>query len=193
MDTGGVYRRAALAAAAVADLAQEGRVQYSEHRNPRVAVVNPEPTDRPALDAVLDSLAKRPRRLSMILGMPGGNLTTAAGRALAEEGVLREKGRLLIGPAFPTVDGEPEARLRSRLRGVLDGAIHPEFEDAAVLAILQGAGVAFSVLKAERGDRTRPELRRLIASIVEDFPLAVSLRTAMKNHIATAASAGASA
>lgn len=192
LDRGGMYRRAALAAAAVADLAAEGRVEASERRNPRIAVVDPTPTGQLALDAVLETLAKRPRSLSSLLMMPGANLAGAAGRALVDEGVLRERPRVIIGPAFPTEDSGPERRLRDRIRDLLDGIVRPPtFEDAALLAILQGAGVAFGVLKNERGGRTRPELRRLIGEIVEQFPLAVSLRTAMKNYAASTAATAA--
>lgn len=190
LDRGGMYRKAALAAGAVVDLVTSGRVEVSERRNPRLTVTSPTPTGHAAVDTVLESLAKRPRSLSSILNMPGGNLAHAAGRSLTEEGVVSERARLLIGPAFPTLDGEPERALRSRIQGILDGIVRPPtLEDAALLAILQGAGVAFGVLAEERGGRTRPELRRVLNEIVEGFPLAVAIRTGMKNYASSAAAA----
>lgn len=194
LDRGGMYRKPALAAAAVADLAADGRVEVSEQRNPLISALDPTPTGQPVLDAILSKVEKRGRKLSSLLIMPGANLVHAEGQALAAEGVVSEKARVLIGPAFPTEDPGPEREVRQRIADLLDGLVRPPtLQDAAVLAILQGANVAFGVLKDERGQRTRPELRKLIDEIVEEFPLAVRLRKAMKDYAASGTAAAASA
>lgn len=193
IDRGGVHRKAAIAGAAVVDLLAERRVEVSERRNPLVTVVNPAPIGHAAVDTVLASLAKRPRKLSSILMMPGGNVAAATGRELVDEGVLEERSRMLIGPAFPTINPGPEQHLRDRIRTILNGTgPRPELADAALLALFQGAGVAYGVLREERGARTRAELRQDIDHIVEEFPFAVSLRTVMKNYVASASAAASS-
>ena len=78
---------------------------------------------------------------------------------------VEEKRMLGFVPTkYPVLDPEPERRIRERLRVVLQGGT-PRPEDATLLAILQGLGVAPKVLDEERGTLGRKDLKRRITEV----------------------------
>jgi hypothetical protein len=91
--------------------------------------------------------------------------------ALATAGVIdiEEKRALGLVPArYPVRDPEPERRVREQLRTVLAGGT-PRTEDATLLAILQGLGIAPKILADERGTLGRRELKRRIKDVSSDI------------------------
>jgi hypothetical protein len=86
-------------------------------------------------------------------------------------------------------DPEPEHRLREQLRTVLAGGT-PRVEDATLLAILQGLGIAPKVLADERGTLGRRELKRRIEEVSTEVQAGEAVAravAAMNTAIMTAA------
>jgi hypothetical protein len=160
-----------IAAAVITDLVLAERITLSEDKDPRMSVLVPGPVGHPALDAAMARLEQRDgKKLSSLV--TDGRLAVEAevADALAAAGIvgIEEKRALGLVPAkYPVVDPEPERRTRERLRVVLAGGT-PRTEDATLLAILQGLGIASTVLKDEKGALGRRDLARRIEEVAAE-------------------------
>ena len=143
-----------LAAAVITDLALAERVALSDDKDPRLTVLVPGAVGHPALDAAMQRLEQRDgKKLSSLVTDRKVAVEREVAGVLAAAGVITvvEKRALgLVPEAYPVVNGEPERRLREQLRTVLMGGT-PRTEDATLLTILQGLGIAKKVLDEERG------------------------------------------
>ena len=157
-----------IAAAIITDLVLAERITLSDDKDPRVSVLRPGAESHPALDAAMGRLEQREgKKLSSLVTDRRLAVEKEVAASLAAAGVIaiEEKRALGLVPAkYPVLDPEPERRVREQLRVVLQGGT-PRPEDAALLAILQGLGVAPKVLKDERGTLGRRDLKRRIAEV----------------------------
>lgn len=182
-----------LAAAVVTDLVLAGRVTLSDDKDPRMSVLQPGPVGHPALDAAMSRLEQRDgKKLSSLVTDRRVAAEKELASALAAAGVIgvEEKRALGLVPArYPVRDPEPERRLREQLRTVLSGGT-PRVEDATLLAILQGLGIAPKVLADERGTLGRRELKRRIEEVSTEVQAGEAVAravAAMNTAIMTAA------
>lgn len=157
-----------LAAAVITDLVLAGRITLSDDKDPRMSVLLPGLTGHPALDAAMSRLEERDhKKLSSLVTDRRLAVEEEVASALAANGVVEVEHRRALGlvPArYPVRDPEPERRVREQLRTVLAGGT-PRIEDATLLAILQGLGVAAKVLADERGTLGRRDLKRRIEAV----------------------------
>jgi hypothetical protein len=157
-----------LAAAVVTDLVLAERVTLSDDKDPRMTVLVAGPAGHPVLDAAMARLEQRDgKKLSTLVTDRKLALERPVATALADAGVIRVEEKRAMGlvpERYPVLDPEPERRLREQLRLVLHGGT-PRTEDATLLAILQGLGVAGKVLEAEKGDLGRRDLKRRIEEV----------------------------
>ena len=182
-----------LAAAVVTDLVLAGRVTLSDDKDPRMSVLQPGPVGHPALDAAMSRLEQRDgKKLSSLVTDRRVAAEKELASALAAAGVIGVEERRALGlvPArYPVRDPEPERRLREQLRTVLAGGT-PRVEDATLLAILQGLGIAPKVLADERGTLGRRELKRRIEEVSTEVQAGEAVAravAAMNTAIMTAA------
>jgi hypothetical protein len=160
-----------LVAAVVTDLALAQRIALSDDKDPRVTVLVPAPVGHPALDVAIARLQQREgKRLSALMVDTKLAVEEPVARALAAAGVvdIEEKRALGLVPArYPVRDPGPERRVRERLRAVLMGGT-AEPSDSAILAILQGLGIAHTVLADEMGTLTKAQLKDRIEEVATD-------------------------
>lgn len=160
-----------LAAAVITDLVIAGRITLSDDKDPRMTVLQPGPLGHPALDAAMNRLTEREgKKLSSLVTDSRLAVETQTAQALAAAGVIGivEKRALGLVPAkYPVLDAAPERRTRDQLRVVLAGGT-PRPEDATLLAILQGLGLASTVLKGEKGTLGRGDLKRRIEEVTTE-------------------------
>ncbi len=78
--------------------------------------------------------------------------------------VVEKRALGLVPEKYPVLDAEPERRVREQLRTVLLGGT-PRPEDATLLSILQGLGIAKKVLEDERGTLGGRDLKRRIEEV----------------------------
>lgn len=182
-----------LAAAVITDLVLAERITLSDHKDPRMTVLAPGSAGHPALDAALARLQQREgKKLSSLVTDRKLAVEGPVASALAASGVIgiEEKRALGLVPAkYPVLDPEPERRIREQLRVVLQGGT-PRPEDATLLAILQGLGVAPKVLADEKGSLGRRDLKRRIAEVASEAPVGEAVAkavAAMNTAIMTAA------
>ncbi len=182
-----------LAAAVVTDLVLAERITLSDHKDPRVTVLRAGDVGHPALDAAMRRLVQRDgKKLSSLVTDRKLAVEAEVAASLAAAGVIaiEEKRALGLVPAkYPVLDPEPERRTREQLRVVLAGGT-PRPEDATLLAILQGLGVATKVLKEEAGTLGRRDLKRRIEEVSTEVSAGEAVAkavAAMNTAIMTAA------
>jgi hypothetical protein len=171
-----------LAAAVITDLVLAERVTLSDDKDPRMTVLVPGPPGHPVLDAAMSRLEQRDgKKLSSLVTDRKLALEHPVASVLADAGVIRieEKRALgLVAERYPVLDPEPERRLREQLRLVLQGGT-PRPEDATLLAILQGLGVAGKVLEAEKGTLGRRNLKRRIEEVSTEVKAGEAVKKAV--------------
>lgn len=182
-----------LAAAVITDLVLSERITLSDDKDPRMTVLDPSPAGHPALDAALTRLREREgKKLSSLVTDRRLAVEQQTAEALSAAGVIgiEEKRALgLVPTKYPVLDPEPERRVREQLRLVLAGGT-PRPEDATLLAILQGLGVAPKVLDEERGTLRRRDLKRRIEEVSSEIKAGEAVAkavAAMNTAIMTAA------
>ena len=182
-----------LAAAGVTDLVLAERITLSDAKDPRMTVLVPGPPGHPVLDAAMARLEQRDgKRLSSLVTDRKLALERPVATALADAGVIRVEEKRAMGlvpERYPVLDPEPERRLREQLRLVLHGGT-PRPEDATLLAILQGLGVAGKVLEAEKGTLGRRDLKRRIKEVSTEVKVGEAVAkavAALNSAIMTAA------
>ena len=171
-----------LAAAVITDLVLAERVTLSDDKDPRMTVLVPGPPGHPVLDAAMARLEQRDgKKLSSLVTDRKLALEHPVARALADAGVIRieEKRALgLVPERYPVLEPEPERRVREQLRTVLMGG-EPRPQDATLLAILQGLGVAGKVLEAEKGTLGRRDLKRRIEEVSTEVKAGEAVKKAV--------------
>jgi hypothetical protein len=171
-----------LAAAVITDLVLAERVTLSDDKDPRMTVLVPGPPGHPVLDAAMARLEQRDgKKLSSLVTDRKLALERPVATALVEAGVIRieEKRALgLVPERYPVLEPEPERRVREQLRTVLMGG-EPRPEDATLLAILQGLGVAGKVLEAEKGTLGRRDLKRRIEEVSKEVKAGEAVKKAV--------------
>ncbi len=171
-----------LAAAVITDLVLAERITLSDHKDPRMTVLVPGTAGHPALDAALARLQERDgKKLSSLVTDRKLAVEGPVASALAASGVIgiEEKRALGLLPAkYPVLDPGPERRIREQLRVVLQGGT-PRPEDATLLAILQGLGVAPKVLADEKGSLGRRDLKRRIEEVASEAPVGEAVAKAV--------------
>lgn len=172
-----------LAAAVITDLILAGRITLTDDKDPRVRVLDDGPTGSAVLDAALLRITERNgKKLSSLVTDRRLALEGLVADSLAEAGVIaiEEKRALGLVPArYPVRDPGPERQVREQLRGVLAGA-SPQTGDATVLSILHGLGVLDKVLKEERGDLRRKDLKRRIEEVADEDPAGAAVADALR-------------
>lgn len=180
-----------ISAAVITDLVLSERITLSEDKDPRMSVLQQGAPGHPALDAAMDRLRERDgKKLSSLITDRRLAVETQVAAALITAGVVgvEQKRALGLVPAkYPELDPGPERRVRERLRVVLAGGT-PRAEDATLLAILQGLGVAPKVLADEAGTLGRRELKERIEAVAADVEVgdAVTRALASMNTAMTA-------
>ena len=172
-----------LAAAVITDLIVAERITLSEDKDPRVSVVVPGPTGNVVLDPAMERLEKKDgKKLSSLVPDSKLALEQEIAASLQAAGVIdvEEKRALGLVPAkYPVRDPEPERRIRERLRTVLAGGT-PSVTDATILSILQGLDIVGKVLKEEKGDLGRKDLKRRIEEVGRDAPTGSAVAKAVQ-------------
>ena len=190
-----------LAAAVITDLVLAERITLSDDKDPRMTVLVPGPAGHPALDAAMVRLEQRDgKKLSTLVTDGKLAVEKQVAAALASAGVIgiEEKRALGLVPAkYPVVDPEPERRTREQLRLVLAGGT-PRTEDATLLSILQGLGVAPKILDEEKGTLGRRDLKRRIEEVSRGVEAGdavakaiAAMNTAVMTAVVAAGAAGA--
>lgn len=171
-----------LTAAAVADLVLQHKIDLDDGKDPRVTVMSDTPTGNPALDRTLARLGhKQGKKLSALVQDRQANPLDQVGEALVNAGIVDFEGKQLLGlvPArYPTLNPGPEQAVRERLRLVLGGQ-PATIVDATLLSILQGLGVAKTVLRAEAGGLSGRELKARIAEAAANVPEGAAIKRAI--------------
>ncbi len=167
-ESAAMQRGYGIAAAIVTDLVLAERITLSDDKDPRMTVLLLDPTGHPASDAAMARLAQRDgKKLSSLVTDRKLAVEAQVATALQAAGVIGVEEKRMLGfvpTKYPVLDPEPERRIRERLRVVLQGGT-PRPEDATLLAILQGLGVAPKVLDEERGTLGRKDLKRRITEV----------------------------
>lgn len=172
-----------LAAAAVTDLVLARRITLSDDKDPRVTVLVPGPVGHPALDVAMERVEHRDsKKLSALVTDWKMTLEEPIARALAAAGIVRIEEKRVLGlvpPKYPVLDAEPERRVRDRLRTVLAGGT-PEPADSTLLAILQGLGIAHTVLADEAGSLGKMELKARIEEVSTEVQAGAAVAKAVE-------------
>ena len=174
----------ALSAAAIADLVTQERVVLEEGKDPRVRVIDATPTGSAVLDKVLSRIVeKNGKKLSSLVQDGKLNPEDQVVEALVDRGVVDVVPAKLLGliaAKRPTLDPVPEREVRERLRAVLVGG-RPSGSDAALLAILQGLGVAKKVLEDESEGMSAKELKRRVEEASSEVAVGVAVKRAIES------------
>lgn len=175
----------AMRAAAVTDLVLAGNLRLdTEGRQPRVEAV-PGSAPHSAVAGALERIESRryahQRTIKSVIGDAGLDAASDAARSLAARGVVSivEKAKWgLVPEKRPTLDPGPERDLREGLAQVLAGAA-PTPHQAAVLGILQGAGLIAAVLTDETAGLTKRQVKARIQTLPESVQAGEELRQAI--------------
>lgn len=177
-------------AAVLVDLALHGRIRVGEEKNPVVEILSTEPTGNPVLDATLGRLLPlRGKRLHSLVARPKLDPLEVVVESLVVQGVLVRGERGFFGwGAMRTPEGDPtpEQLLRSRLADVLAGRAAPTRGDAALLAILQGLGVAHPILREESAGLSAKDLKTRIADLTAGSTEGDAVAKAVTSAVAAA-------
>ena len=173
-----------LTGALLTDLLLAGRISLTEERNPRIYIVNSEPTGHPVLDQALEILpAKDGKRFSSLVCWSKLNPTRHIAESLAAAGVVRIHTGGLFGslnPSYPTLDPLPERQLRARIDAALRGVQPPTASDVALLSILQALSVAPTVLPQQETGLSRRDLKRRIKELAGESPVGRAVQRAVE-------------
>jgi hypothetical protein len=187
-----------LTGAVLTDLLLGGHISLGDGKDPRVSVVTGGSAGHPVLDAALERVrAKEGKKLSSLVTDGRLNPRDRVAGSLASAGVVEiepKRALGLIGARYPVRDPRPEQALRERLRSVLAG-VTPTQQEAALLSLLQGLGVAGKVLEAEKGLLSKRDLSRRIDEVASDEVVGRAVGKAVEAMTAAviAATAGAAA
>lgn len=191
------YRRQALAAAAVAELALREKIALTEERSPAVQVRDPEPMDLPVLDQALGALAELDgKKLKSVIAHRSMDLTEVIGEGYAAAGAVTRKDGWFF-TSWPAQDDTLESALRARLARAVTAPSEASLQDGILLELLRAQRIAHRILRDDLPDMGRRELEQRIAALEIDHPAATAVRRITDDMtaamIATTAAAGAGA
>jgi hypothetical protein len=162
----------ALAGAALTELLLAGRLA---NRDGRLQVVSPAPTGDPVLDEVLRQVEAepRPRKLKWWVSRLGGggwrrpSVRNRLIDHLTSEGVLARDQERLLGlfpvtrhpPAEPTADDQA----RAAVRAVLVGGREPDEPTAALVALVEAAGLVDACVGRSERRQARQRAKQIAA------------------------------
>ena len=170
------FRRQALAAAAVAELALREKIALSEERAPRVSVTDPSPLDIPVLDQALGALtALDGKRVTAVISHRSMDLTEVIGAAFEAAGVVIRKDVWFI-TTWPTHDDTLETALRARLAAAVQDLGTASLQDGILLEMLRALKIAHRILKDDLPGIGRRDLDRRITSLHIDHPAAKAVK-----------------
>lgn len=165
----------AVAAAILAELALEGRVDSDPQR---MFVSDPTPTGDAILDGVLSRMQAEPAETPIsgepdprphssrwwieTLGRDADSYRDALFARLVQRGILREEeGRFLwIFPErrYPMVSDKEEREVKARLTGVIFDDEIPESKDALLIGLVRSAGLLPLLLAPDALDAAQPRI-----------------------------------
>ncbi|MCP1387592.1 GPP34 family phosphoprotein [Corynebacterium sp. TA-R-1] len=164
------YRRYALGAAALADLAVLGAIELSDERRPRVTplpLVQPLPTKFLAHAHAM--IQRRPKRRAQTwIGDTRFGRIDYAADSLVKRGVLEEKSRGFLfvqWQQYPVRDASAELQLRGRAHQIFRGQAHETVNEGVALLLVDAVTGTRNVLKQETRDLPRKEVKRALDEI----------------------------
>lgn len=178
------YRKQALAAAAVAELALRERIALGEERTPTVQVRDTEPTGLPVLDQALGALAELDgKSITSVLAHRSMDLTEVIGEGFAAAGAVQRKNGWFT-TSWPTHDDALESALRARLAAAVDDPSTASLQDGILLELLRSLGIAHRILKDDLPGLGRRELDQRIQGLDIDAPAARAVKRIMDDMTA---------
>lgn len=178
------YRRQALAAAAVAELALRERLALSEERAPKIQVRDTEPTGLPVLDQALGALAELDgKKVTAVIAHRSMDLTEVTGEGFAAVGAVQRKDGWFT-TSWPTHDDTLETVLRARLAAAITDPATASLQDGILLELLRALGIAHRILKGDLPGLGRRELEQRIKAMEVDHPAAKAVKRIMDDMTA---------
>jgi hypothetical protein len=136
-----------LGGAVLTELALLGRIEADESgilNGPRVTPAGEGPLPDPLLQSAYDTIAEKTQRVQPLLVAIGADLWREVIDRLAARGLVRREEKKVLGlfrtTRWPAADVEHEARLRSRVRRVLEDGETPDPRTAAIIGLLSASG-----------------------------------------------------
>lgn len=136
-----------LGGAVLTELALLGRVETDDTgvlNGPRVTPAGTGPLPDPLLQQAYDTVAEKTQRVQPLLVALGADLWREVIDRLARRGLVERQESRVLGlfrtTRWPAADQEHEARLRERIRAVLEDGEAPDPRTAAVIGLLSASG-----------------------------------------------------
>lgn len=142
-----------LGGAVMVELALRGLIDSDGTRtwmnNPTVRARDVDPPSDPLLRSVLETVARRPRRIQTLLLEIGTTLRKPVLERLAERGLVRRERRKFLGliptTTWPAGDTRHETALRDRIVAVLEDGDDADPRTAAVIAMISASNTLVSL------------------------------------------------
>ncbi|MGO1225213.1 MAG: GOLPH3/VPS74 family protein [Brachybacterium sp.] len=178
------YRKQALAAAAVAELALREKLALSEERAPKVQVRDTAPTGLPVLDQALGALTELDgKKVTHVISHRTMDLTEVIGEGFAAVGAVQRKDGWFT-TSWPTHDDTLETALRARLAAAVTDPGTASLQDGILLELLRALGIAHRILKTDLPDLSRRELDQRITALDINHPAAKAVKKIMEDMTA---------
>ena len=178
------YRKQALAAAAVAELALREKLALSEERAPKVQVRDTAPTGLPVLDQALGALTELDgKKVTHVISHRTMDLTEVIGEGFAAVGAVQRKDGWFT-TSWPTHDDTLETALRARLAAAVTDPATASLQDGILLELLRALGIAHRILKTDLPDLSRRELDHRIKALDINHPAAKAVKKIMEDMTA---------
>lgn len=178
------YRKQALAAAAVAELALREKLALSEERAPKVQVRDTAPTGLPVLDQALGALTELDgKKVTHVISHRTMDLTEVIGEGFAAVGAVQRKDGWFT-TSWPTHDDTLETALRARLAAAVTDPATASLQDGILLELLRALGIAHRILKTDLPDLSRRELDHRITALDINHPAAKAVKKIMEDMTA---------
>lgn len=136
-----------LGGAVLTELALLGRIQTDDSgvlNGPRVTPVGQGPLPDPLLQWAYDTIAEKTQRVQPLLIALGADLWRVVLDRLVDRGLLRREEKRMLGvfrtTRWPAADAAHEARLRARIRRILEDGEAPDPRTAAIIGLLFASG-----------------------------------------------------
>lgn len=136
-----------LGGAVLTELALLGRIRTDDTgvlNGPRVTPAGEGPLPDPLLQWAYDTIAAKTQRVQPLLIALGADLWRVVLDRLADRGLLRREEKRILGvfrsTRWPAADEAHEARLRARIRRILEDGEAPDPRTAAIIGLLFASG-----------------------------------------------------
>ena len=178
------YRKQALAAAAVAELALREKIAFSQERTPKIQVRDVQPTGLPVLDQALGALTDLDgKAIKSVVAHRWMDLTEVIGEGFAAVGAVQRKDGWFT-TSWPTHDDTLETALRARLAAAIADPAVASLQDGILLELLRALGIAHRILKDDLPGLGRRELDQRIKALDIDHPAATAVKKIMDDMTA---------